>query len=148
MQESPPTCCASPSATGVMFCRHPCVVSVLVMTRRHCLGVVVVLLIQWGYPFQKRLKSDGYQLKDVLVSFYMAHDPSCLFIKRFEINQPICLGSGLSVDAKEKKMCHSVLVSSCYFHRGDCCVAVEECDGPLEISLWASTSLCHCLMNL
>ena len=28
-----------------------------------------------------------------------------LFIKRFEINQPICLGSGLSVEAKEKTRC-------------------------------------------
>jgi hypothetical protein len=43
-------------------------------------------------------------------------------------------------------MCHSVFVSFYYFQRGDCCVAVEECDGPLETSMWAA--LCHCLVNL
>lgn len=35
----------------------------------------------------------------------MAHDPSCPFHKEIEINQQICLGSGLSVEAKEKTRC-------------------------------------------
>ena len=74
------------------------------MTGRHCLGAMAILLTQWSYPLQKRLKSNGYLLKDILVSFYVAHDPSCPFT-RLEIKPEDLFRSGLSVVAKEKTRC-------------------------------------------
>jgi len=73
------------------------------MTGRHCLGAMAILLTQWSYPLQKRLKSNGYLLKDILVSFYVAHDPSCPFT-RLEIKPEDLFRSGLSV-AKDKTRC-------------------------------------------
>ena len=49
----------------------------------------------------------------MLVSFIWHMILAVLFIKRFEINQPICLGSGLSVEAKEKTRC-VILFSFCF----------------------------------
>jgi len=77
----------------------------------------------------------------------MAHDPSCPFHKEIEINQRICLGPGLSVEAKEKARCVILFSFRFTIFREEVAVwLVEECDGPLETSMWAS--LCHCLMNL
>ena len=94
---------------------------------------------------QKRLKSNGYLLKEILVSFYVAHDPSCPFT-RLEIKPEDLFRSGLSVVAKEKTGC--VILFSFHFTILEggllcACVAVEESYGPLEISMW--TALCHYL---